>query len=187
MNFQIRKLSLAAMIAGSAVLSGCTNLGFGNPEYACSGLPEKTDQGGVKCMSARQVYESTERPGPVDIYTKPDEQKKKHWWSSEPEEEEGEGQVNSLGAPAADLSANNAHPLGASPISSDPVPIRSRAKILRIWIGPWESTAGDLNASGLVFTELEGRRWSIGAQESAAGPALQLLSTRVQAPEENKK
>lgn len=175
MNIQIRKLSLAVLIAGSSILTGCGNLGMGNPEYACSGLPEKTDQGGVKCMSARKVYEMTERPGPVDIYGVEAS-------SEQPEEAKEEGKA-SKPAQEVDPSANNTHPLAASPINNDPIPIRSRAKILRIWVAPWESINGDLNVSGLVFTELEGRRWSVGAQEDVEAPSLTPLQTRALPPE----
>jgi conjugal transfer pilus assembly protein TraV len=180
MNFHIRKLSLAVLIAGSSILTGCVNLGFGNPEYACSGLPEETDQGGVKCMSARKVYEMTERPGPVDIYNagvdaEQAEAEDDGWWGSSSSKKEAK---TPKVAQPVDLAANNAHPLAASPINNDPIPIRSRAKILRIWVAPWESLNGDLNVSGLVFTELEGRRWSVGAQEDAEAPSLTPLQTR---------
>ncbi len=184
MNIQIRKLSLAVLIAGSSILTGCGNLGMGNPEYACSGLPEKTDQGGVKCMSARKVYEMTERPGPVDIYgveassEQPEEAKEEKKSGSDNEEDKA-----SKSSQEVDPSANNTHPLAASPINNDPIPIRSRAKILRIWVAPWESINGDLNVSGLVFTELEGRRWSVGAQEDVEAPSLTPLQTRALPPE----
>jgi conjugal transfer pilus assembly protein TraV len=34
---------------------------------------------------------------------------------------------------------------------------------MRVWIGPWEDTRGDLHAPGYVYTEIEPRRWQIGA------------------------
>lgn len=180
MNLHIRKLSLAVLIAGSSILTGCTNLGFGNPDYSCSGLPEQTDQGGVKCMSARKVYEMTERPGPVDINKLQAEAEKADAKEKSSDKKKKKAATSSE---QVDLTANNAHPLAASPISNDPIPIRSRAKILRIWVAPWESTNGDLNVSGLVFTELEGRRWSVGAQEDVEAPSLTPLQTRALPPE----
>lgn len=164
----MRKLSFAALvIVGSSVLTGCTNFGIGNAEYKCTGIPEETDQGGVKCVSARKVYELTEQPGPVRI----DEMTAAGKGSQATDEEKAKPK------PPVDLRAGNSDPLAASPINNDPIPIRSRAKIMRIWVAPWESTDGDLNVTGLVFTELEGRRWNIGSQEEPAAPSLKPLQS----------
>ena len=48
-----------------------------------------------------------------------------------------------------------------------PIPIRTPATVMRIWVAPWEDTDGDLNASGYIYTEIMPRRWVItdGAEE----------------------
>lgn len=173
----IRKLSFAALVLGTTALTGCANFGIGNPEYKCTGIPEETDQGGVKCVSARKVYELTEQPGPVTIQPAEEEAKATGdgWWGGDETESDKGKQKEST--TIEDLTAESNHPLAASPINNDPIPLRSRAKIMRIWVAPWESTQGDLNVSGLVFTELEGRRWSIGAQEDIEAPSLTPLQT----------
>jgi conjugal transfer pilus assembly protein TraV len=37
------------------------------------------------------------------------------------------------------------------------------AQVMRIWIAPWEDSRGDLHAPGYVYTEIEPRRWTLGA------------------------
>lgn len=183
----LRKLSFATLIAGTAVISGCANFGLGNPEYACSGIPEMTDQGGIKCASAREVYELSEQPGPV-VINKSEEQleleekNNKDWWGDSKSSSDQENQPVKM--TNAQLSVDNNDPLAAAQINNDPIPIRSRAKIMRIWIAPWESTSGDLNVSGLIFTELESRRWSVGVQEDVKAPTLTPLQS-IQRKEEN--
>lgn len=178
MNFHIRKMSIAALVIVSSILGGCANMGLGNSEYACAGIPERTDQGGVRCMSARQVYQMTEQPGPVNIYGADEEETSDDkWWGSRSSKKNAKSAAEEKPAPV-DVSANSNHPLSESPISNEPIPLRSRAKIMRIWVAPWESTNGDLNVSGMVFTELDGRRWSIGVQEDIEAPTLSPLQTR---------
>jgi conjugal transfer pilus assembly protein TraV len=53
-----------------------------------------------------------------------------------------------------------------------PIPLRSQAKVMRIWIAPWEDQHGDLHASGLVFTEIEARRWNLGERMVAKTPVI---------------
>ncbi|GAA4649323.1 hypothetical protein GCM10023116_15970 [Kistimonas scapharcae] len=50
---------------------------------------------------------------------------------------------------------------GHLPLPSHITPIRNPARIIRIWIAPWENKTGDLNAPGLVYSEVEGRTWTI--------------------------
>jgi len=44
------------------------------------------------------------------------------------------------------------------------VPLRSPARVMRIWIAPWEDSRGDLHAPGYLYTEIDPRRWTLGAQ-----------------------
>lgn len=142
-------------------------------------------------MSAREVYGLTEQPGPV---------------RADPKAEEEDGGASDRAAKAALLdrknregdsgrntssdwshpNAQNSHPMASAPISADPIPIRTRAKVMRIWFAPWESLNGDLHVSGMVFTELDQRRWNIGTKEAEASPSLTPLQTReVRAPQSN--
>ncbi len=44
----------------------------------------------------------------------------------------------------------------------DPLARRLPAKVMRIWIAPWEDSRGDLHAPGYLYTEIEPRRWTVG-------------------------
>jgi len=44
----------------------------------------------------------------------------------------------------------------------DPLARRLSARVMRIWIAPWEDSRGDLHAPGYLYTEIEPRRWTIG-------------------------
>jgi len=186
-DFNIRNISAALMIMSGSMLSGCSIFDFGESDYKCSGMPQATEQGGIKCVSARKVYELTEQPGPV-LFEEEEQAKKSdsRWWGDD-DKKAKKKQAEEAPRPKVDLSTNSPDPLAASPINNDPMPIRSRAKIMRIWVAPWESTDGDLHVSGLVFTELEGRRWNIGVQEERATPSLTPLQVIDYASKEKEK
>ncbi|WP_416370957.1 TraV family lipoprotein [Tistrella sp.] len=42
------------------------------------------------------------------------------------------------------------------------VPFRSQPVVMRIWVAPWESDAGDLHLGGSLLVEVEPRRWQVG-------------------------
>ena len=48
--------------------------------------------------------------------------------------------------------------------SEDPLALRVPARVMRIWIAPWEDSRGDLHAPGYLYTEIEPRRWTLGAK-----------------------
>jgi len=55
----------------------------------------------------------------------------------------------------------------------DPLALRVPARVMRIWIAPWEDSRGDLHAPGYLYTEIEPRRWTLG------GPADRDKETRI--------
>ncbi len=52
--------------------------------------------------------------------------------------------------------------------AEDPAALRVPARVMRIWIAPWEDSRGDLHAPGYLYTEIEPRRWALGAREPIA-------------------
>lgn len=40
-----------------------------------------------------------------------------------------------------------------------PIPVRTPSQVMRIWIAPYVDMAGDLQAPGYLYTEIEPRRW----------------------------
>lgn len=163
MNIAMYRTSgLIGVMLLAGVLSGCAStLNTGASNYGCSGLPE-----GVSCMSAREVYELTEQPGPVRADPKGSEEEDRAAQTSLLQRRGAGPEAGAEGSALSGPMSRQGNVLADSPITKDPVPIRTRAKIMRVWVAPWESTNGDLNVSGLVFTELESRRWNLGVQET---------------------
>ncbi len=76
---------------------------------------------------------------------------------------------------AADGQSPNAAALATK---SDPspaqLPTREPAHVMRIWIAPWEDTAGNLRGASHVFTETAPRRWQLASAPGA--PAATVLT-----------
>jgi conjugal transfer pilus assembly protein TraV len=153
----MKKLTLFAPL----FLAGCSLTG-GNSDFACD-----PDTDGVSCMSAAEVYELTERPGPVT-----DDRVEAH-------EQAQQAQAN------ADDGAAAPEPVPGvrTPSIDSPMPIRTPSKVMRIWVAPWESENGDLNVTGLVYTEIEQRRWNIGVEEARPSTNIRPLQTRSRGPD----
>lgn len=160
-------LRFVQTLAVVTTLSGCASaLSVGSPEYGCSGLPE-----GVQCMSARDVYAATDDgkvPAPMvkgDGKSKKTTKKDKQASSEASEQQENTGRdsvVDTYVAPN---------------LPDKPVPIRTPAQVMRIWVAPWEDTNGDLITTGYIYTEIEPRRWVIGEPEMFKSPTLKPLQT----------
>lgn len=185
------KSILAAAAASCVVLTGCSALNVGEEHFSCDGMP-----GSVYCHSARDVYEKTNDgvvPSPVgkaegaynpdckdciraedvnpDLAVEEDEQSQ---WAITPDGKRLRvvgGRVSSGPAGAR----NRVTMMGdeiidnyVSPALPDhPVPIRTPAQVMRIWVAPYVDTMGDLIAPGFVYTEVESRRWIYPSHESA--------------------
>ena len=57
-------------------------------------------------------------------------------------------------------------------LPSDPVPVRTPAQVMRIWVAPYVDTNGDLVAPGFVYTEIEPRRWIYPDDDRAGNPRM---------------
>tara|TARA_R110001583_G_scaffold1028_4_gene8896 strand:+ start:710 stop:1180 length:471 start_codon:yes stop_codon:yes gene_type:complete len=146
---------LCAAIA-SAVMTGCTSLSIGEDEYSCPGMPE-----GVRCMSATDVYNATDN-GKVPRPMK----------SADKDEAEAEG-VSVKTQVVEDVVVNK---YVTPRLPDKPIPIRTPAEVMKIWIAPWEDLDGDLNAPGYVYTEIEPRRWVIGVGHENENHVFQPLN-----------
>lgn len=171
---------LAAAVTAALTLSGCSALNIGAEQFSCDGMP-----GSVYCHSARDVYEMT-NDGVVPVAVKKDEGayneecddcvraedvnpdlRRKMGKSVDGETsyavgEDGEEltvvqrQATGSGSGTRDeIIANYVAPA----LPDHPVPIRTPAQVMRIWIAPYVDTTGDLMAPGYVYTEIEPRRW----------------------------
>jgi len=160
-------------LVGLLFLSGCASIG--NSDYGCTGLP-----GGVTCVGTRDLYSATEG-GEVPI--KKDMEMASINDYKDPDEEEFDD-------PAENISRKDDLPLVSQASSiltmqqanidpvidtfvtpnlpDRPVPIRTPARVMRIWVSSWEDTnSGALIVPGLIYTEIEPRRWVIGKPERA--------------------
>lgn len=155
-------IRLLAALSVLSLLNACSMLNIGKDSYSCAGIPE-----GVRCMSARQVYEQThngQRPQPIG-------ERPSH---SIP--------VKGAASPKAATASIDPlpHPVSASvltPLRS--LPLRTPSQVMRIWIAPWIDDRGDLMVPSYVYTEIEPRRWTIGLPEAGTQPVLRpLVSTQ---------
>lgn len=153
------KWSSALLLLASVSLSGCAALNIGQSDYSCSGLPE-----GVQCMSARDVYAAT-NDGNVPRAMHPKDKRA---------ESEGSTADVALQGSSGDAVIDN---YVAPRLPDRPVPIRTPAQVMRIWVAPWEDTNGDLIVSGYIYTEIEPRRWVIGEGVPHSEPVLRPLQT----------
>ncbi len=60
-----------------------------------------------------------------------------------------------------------------------PLPLRSAAKIMRVWLAPWESTDGSLHLPNYIYAEVVERKWSIGGQKMDMAPQITPLADQV--------
>lgn len=146
--------AVLAAVAVSSLMSGCMSLSVGGSDYACQGMPE-----GVRCMSARDVYTATNNAdhiGPTDRKI-----------DKKPTADEAKTMTGAFPRGVEDL----------TPITQAAVPVRSPAKVMRTWVAPWEDDNGHLHASEFVFSEIQGRTWSIGNQTFGDGIMSKPLKT----------
>jgi conjugal transfer pilus assembly protein TraV len=151
MNTRYR-LALLTLCLG---MTGCTvfDAVSGSNEFGCAGMPE-----GVQCMSAREVYQATEH---TDTVTGSRQSKDKP-----PTAPGGAGTtVVASPRPAPALAVSN------------PLPIRTQAQVMRVWIAPWEDGTGNLHSTSFIFTEIEPRRWQLGM--AATEPEVTLRPLQV--------
>src|SRR5690606_2553937 len=157
----------------STLVTGCANmLNVGASEYSCSGMPE-----GVTCVSARDVYTATESS---DYQTQlMREQNAAQAEKDGPKRPLRRTQETAAEAPVAPQL--RPEPGLNAPIparTQNPLPIRTQAVVMRIAVDPWEDEKGDLDGPGYIYTEIEPRRWEIGARNTGIRNTISPLNSR---------
>jgi len=137
-------------------------LSIGSTEYACKGMPE-----GVSCMSAKDVYSATEN-----------ENYKTTLQAEQQAAKEGSDKGNKTEPSTRVLYAEGADNAPIPMRARNPLPIRTQAVVMRIAVDPWEDENGDLYVPGFIYTEIEPRRWEIGARKPDARASLRPLSSK---------
>lgn len=134
-------------------ITGCSMLSVGAGDYACKGYDTK----GVTCMSARQVYNATENATSISNsdFRDVDHEGQSEIGRNAQRQPSG---VHQPGQPTTQQ-----HRAAGQYIQlTGPTPIRTPARVMRVWIDTYEDKQGDLHSPGLVYTEVESRRWNIG-------------------------
>ena len=134
-----------------ALTAGCSSTGS---KFSCP-KPE-----GVTCLSARDVYHaslgtSTGRGRPAG----------NHEVIRDPSA--GATLVQAPSSPAMMLDGDTlrfgnafAPPMASQWAVQQENPLRQPARVLRVWIAPWEDAQGNLHGGGYVYSEIEQRRWN---------------------------
>ncbi len=107
-------------------------------------------------MSARQVYQATESSDYVKTVAEDDKK-----------EASKSTTISSVQLNGSQI---------AVPRIEQLIPIRTQAKVMRIWMAPWEDDDGDLHADGYLYTEIESRRWNLGERFRSPGTTISPLS-----------
>ncbi|WP_170113384.1 TraV family lipoprotein [Ahniella affigens] len=147
---------LTLLLCVAAWCSACATTG--SSRYSC-GVPE-----GQPCRSALQVYAETD--GAVTGHPIATAN------GSTPLPADDPWQLNQRDDGELVLVAAAPEPV---PTVRTPMPVRTEARILRIWIAPFENADGDLVAGSHLYTEIEPRRWRVGQAALPATPSLSLM------------
>jgi conjugal transfer pilus assembly protein TraV len=168
------KFSKVALVLFSiSAMSGCAGLGVGEPEFACKGYPD-----GLRCMSSQDVYKLSDRStykediARVSAAQGGDPEKGINRLPGDKGHVEGEEEftdeemsetkeVEVRGGLRKEISDRYIPQVVPRP-TKETIPLRTPAKVMRIYVAPWESSTGDLNVPSYVYTEIEPRRWMIG-------------------------
>ena len=167
----IRLLPLTLVL----MLTGCANVlnTANHDEFACPGMPD-----GVMCKSPLQVYRATDdathgATPDRDLETAAPA-KRSGSQTSQETFDDGPGLVSLQTEKAArdkppalplPLHLPTHLPISQSASPNLPLPVLEPAKIMRIWIAPWEDSKKDLHWPSYLFTEIQPRKWSFGKSE----------------------
>lgn len=152
-----------------AVLAGCGALNPYKSDFGCEGHPD-----GVNCMSARDVYRETDYKSALTPEDKTDKKGNKKTKKLD----------NEIPPPAAAVSPAADPPTSAvqgMPYEG-PLPLRTTAQVMRIWVAPWESQDGALNMATYLYAEVVERKWMVGEAKMQVAPQITPLQ-HVEAPD----
>ncbi len=135
-------------------LSGCSSLGVGENDFKCElGANEGY------CASASEVYNLTNPPlnfnKNINVGIANN--------SIENETNVSNTENNKKNTAKIQADESKIQPVNDLYTYSDQgIPIRTPTRVMRIWIAPWIDSSDSLNMSGLVYTDIETRKWTIG-------------------------
>lgn len=138
----------AVALAGMLALSGCSNLSGlgGGSKYACK-APE-----GVACDSVSGTYANALHN---NLPSQRQQQSAETPKSSEPSQSTVPRRAPLAAAPAVATTST------LTPLDQGANPLRSQARVLRLWTKPWEDADGDLYDQGYVYVQVSTGQWLI--------------------------
>ena len=140
MKTLILRLGAVCLLLPLAACMNMSGLG-GDSKYACK-APD-----GVACDSVSGTYANA-------LHNNlPSQQARR----SARHQKEGSEESSSptVGRPISSTTAN------APGMAVTPNPLRTQARILRLWIKPWEDADGDLYDQGYVYVQVDNGQWQI--------------------------
>jgi conjugal transfer pilus assembly protein TraV len=162
MNTHLRTtLHLGIVLLTSAIaLSGCA----GRPKYQCPFT------GGVKCLGAIDVYRASEE-GTLNDPVEADQGNASARPITGSDEWAGETVVGDDGS----LVIADSLSVAPAVVETNEDPLLSPARVLRVWVAPWEDASGALHLAGYVYSEISKRKWRVGNVAAPSRPTLRLL------------
>jgi len=146
-------------------VSGCSVFSIGESDFSCPGLPQ-----GVLCKSTKEVYMMTNgemKGAPVadPFAVNPD--------GSSASEYSGPFATKNISNERANVhNDNNANLLsgrnGTRPMlesANTVMPVLEPAKVIRVWVGPWTDSSGNLVYPTYVYSQVQQRTWSVKGAE----------------------
>ncbi len=128
----LESICIAAALAGCTSISGLT----GSSSYACK-APD-----GVTCDSVSGTYANAVQ-------------------NNLPSQRSRTVAPPVAAAAAGSASARSAGPTQMAMSTVSPTPLRSSARILRLWFKPWEDADRDLYDQGYVYVQIDNGQWLV--------------------------
>ena len=135
-------------------LGACMNMSGlgGDSKYACK-APD-----GVACDSVSGTYANA-------VHNNLPSQQRQRSATTQQEESNGKRPTDAARATTS-VAASDA---------ATPSPLRSQARVLRLWIKPWEDADGDLYDQGYVYVQVDNGQWLIDHVQRQIRDAYALL------------
>ncbi|MCB2019592.1 MAG: TraV family lipoprotein, partial [Burkholderiaceae bacterium] len=132
----------AGIAGGAMALAGCTSVSGldGSSSYACK-APE-----GVTCDSVSGTYANAIQ---------------NNLPSQRPRADTAGTPAGATALPRPALAGLAAGSTAIADASAAPMPLRSSARILRLWFKPWEDADRDLYDQGYVYVQIDSGQWLI--------------------------
>ncbi len=151
----MRNKVFITLLGFSGLLGGCSSMlnPAGSSDFDCPGMPK-----GIVCKNPREVYDKTN--GDLDTetvhYNSPNEPKN-------PNSQSG----NNDGSKKKPNPIDHPIDLAYQPAGNDltqPEPLVTQTRVLRVWVAPWVDKDKDLHWPGLMFTKIQTSQWNYGEE-----------------------